>query len=286
MVDIVDIVTNVVVALLTGSIVMVVESIQGLADTTAAGLLVIGVKRANRSADSLHPFGYGRELYFWALISSVIMLVFTAGTSFLLGLNRFLRPERLDNLFLAFFVLGLAVVTNGYALSLDIKRLSGNLPKHKIFRHFFASAHIETKTTFVLDLIGVLSALAGLVNLSLYQLSGKLYFDGIGAMTIGTLLGVLSIVLAIEAKELLIGRAASVKIHRSIRKIVLNFEEVVKIASIKTAYVGSGRLIVDLDLHLKNGLTTDQIERLTARIKEEIKNSIVEVDDIQIELAS
>lgn len=285
-VDIIDIITNITVALLTGSMVMIVESLQGLADLSTVGLLLLGVKRSSRSPDARHPFGYGRELYFWTLISSVIMLVFTATTSFFLGLNRFLRPEPIDNVFLAIFVLIIAVITNGYALSLDIKRLSKNLPKSRIVSHFFASAHIETKTVFVLDLIGVASALSGLLNLSLYKLTQNLHFDGLGAMMIGVVLGILSLALVVEAKELLIGKAASRQIHQLIRQIVLGFDQVVKISSLKTVYIGSGKLLLHLDLHFKNNLSTGEIEHLTTQIKEKIKGSVIEIDDVQIELSS
>ena len=283
-VDLVDITTNITVALITGSISMTAESLQGMADLTAVGFLMIGLARSNRPADRAHPFGFGREIYFWTLISSIIILGFTATLSFFLGLQRFLHPEVLDNIQWAFLVLGIAVFTNGYAFSLDVRRILMGRSSAGIFKEFMQSPRIETKTTFVLDLIGVASAVCGMLSLGAYKLFSNLRFDGVGAMGIGLALGVLSLFLILGVKDLLIGKRVSKNMEKNIRELALSFPEVRKVVDLKTIHSGSGNMFVNLDVNLQNDLTTDQIEKLVNRIKEKIRENIPSSVELQIEL--
>lgn len=283
-VDLIDIVTNIIVALITGSIVMTAETLQGMADLTAVGFLLIGLARSNRPADRSHPFGHGREIYFWTLLSSIIMLVFTASLSFFLGLQRFLHPEGLDNLYWAFIVLTIAILTNSYALSLDIQRILGKNKLSLIFKEFFQSPKIETKTTFVLDFMGVAAALFGLFSLIFYRLSSDQRLDGVGAMGIGIILAGLSLFLILGVKDLLVGKRASKEIEKSIRDLTLSFPEVREIIDLKTVHSGSSHILVSLDVHLKNKLDTDRIEKIVDQIKNKIRENIPQAKEIQIEL--
>src|SRR5262245_27484718 len=92
-VDLYDVVLNLVTAILTGSVVVLTEALQGLADLLTSGLLWVGVQRSRRRANRAHRFGYGKELFFWILMAGVSMFVLTAGFSFYFGLRRFLNPE-------------------------------------------------------------------------------------------------------------------------------------------------------------------------------------------------
>ena len=282
-VDLIDIVTNIVVALLTGSIVMAAETLQGMADLTAVGFLLIGLIRSNRPADNAHPFGYGREIYFWTLISSIIMLTFTATLSFFLGLQRFLHPEILDQLYWAYIVLIIAVLTNGYALSLDIKRILGKKPLSLLLKEFFQSSKIETKTTFVLDLMGISAAIFGLLSLISYKVFSNASLDGVGAMGMGVILAILSYFLIMGVRDLLIGKRASRDIEKNIKKLTLSFPDVREIVDLKTENSGN-HILIALDVNLKNKLTTDQIEKLVREIENKIKKDIPSAKEIQIEL--
>src|SRR5687767_5074695 len=97
-VDLLDVALNLTVAILTGSAVMWSEFFQGLADLTSAAFLLVGYKRSRKKADRLHPFGYGKEIYFWTLISAVVMMTFTATASFYVGLMRFLNPQEITHI--------------------------------------------------------------------------------------------------------------------------------------------------------------------------------------------
>src|SRR5918995_5989138 len=109
-VDLLDVALNLVVAILTGSVVMLAEFFQGLADLTAAAFLLVGHKRSKKRPDKRHPFGYGKEVYFWTLISAVVMMTFTATASFYFGLMRFLEPEEISYIGLGYGTLAITLV--------------------------------------------------------------------------------------------------------------------------------------------------------------------------------
>src|SRR5918994_2421551 len=111
LVDLLDVVLNLSVAILTGSVVMLSEFFQGLADLTAATFLLVGYKRSRKKADRRHPFGYGKEIYFWTLISAVVMMTFTATASFYFGLNRFVNPQEITHIGFGYGTLLVTFVT-------------------------------------------------------------------------------------------------------------------------------------------------------------------------------
>lgn len=283
-VDLIDITFNLIVAFTTGSVVMLAETLQGLADLLAVGMLLIGIKRSSKRADKYHPLGYGREIYFWALLSGVLMFTLTATSSFYFGLQRFLHPQPIENIYLAYLALALAILTNGYATSLSIRRLVGNKGPSRILQSFLHSPLVESKTTFILDLMGTTAAVLGMVSLISLGLTGNNQYDGIGGMLIGTALAVLSIFLLISIKDLIIGNRASLLVEDRIKEVVLQIPRVEEVIDLKTLHIGSERLMVNLEVNLEDNLTTNQIERLTDRIKEKVQDELPSVKEIQVEI--
>lgn len=284
LVDVLDVVLNIVVTILTGSVVMLAEALEGVTDLVAAGLLLLGLIRSTRPADKTHPFGYGRELYFWSLISALIMIGFTATLSFYFGWHRFLDPKPIQNLPLAYFVLLIAILSNGYSFILSLKRLLRQRPIRAIWPVFFRTSLVETKTTFILDLMGTLAAILGLTSMLFYTFSGDMRFDGVGAMMIGVVLAILAVVLIIGIRELIIGKSGSPETEDKIRKAALSIPEVQQVLDLKTTHIGSERLLVNLEVNLKDALTTDQIEVLIDKIKAKIQKEVPTASHIQIEL--
>ncbi|HEY1074365.1 MAG TPA: cation diffusion facilitator family transporter [Patescibacteria group bacterium] len=285
-VDLSDVLLNTFIAVVSGSVVMASEALQGLADLLTSGLLLIGLKQSRRRANKSHRFGYGREIYFWTLMSGIMMLTLTAGLSFYFGLNRFFHPEPIDKTPLALGVLLIGLATNAYACYLSYQRLHAFHPRQKLWKTFQYSDLIETKATFILDSMGALAALFGFLSLGLFAITGNSRFDSVGAMLIGVLIAVLSFFLILEVKDLLVGRAASPELEEKIRESALSIKGVQHILDLRTMYLGTERLLVNLEIHVKDNLTTDQIEQLTDAVKHRIKQRIPSVKHIQVELES
>lgn len=284
LVDFIDVTTSFIVAVLSGSVVMIAEALQGLADLAASGFLLIGLFRSRRPFDKQHPFGYGRELYFWTMLASVLILGVTSTMSIYFGWQRLINPLPIHNINFAFAILGLSAVTNGYALSLSAKRLLRGRSVLGIRKVFVSSSLIETKTAFVLDLMGALAAIFGFLALLFYQISGNLLFDGLGAIAIGSLLAIFGVVLIVPIRELIIGQSASDEVEGRIRRATLVQPEVKKVLGLKTIHIGSEKLLVNAEVNLKSNLTTKDIEGIIDRIKANIKKEVPAVKHIQVEV--
>src|SRR5688572_15433053 len=189
-VDALDIALNLVVMSMTGSVVMLAELFQGAADLISSGFLLVGLRRPRK------------EIYFWTLLSALSMLLLASTLSFYFGLQRFLKPEAIENIGLAYAALLIAASSNGYAFYVSVKRILDGRKLSKLARTFASSSRIMTKNTFVLDLMGMSAALIGFVALILYQLTGEQRFDGFGAMGIGVVLAFLSIHLILDIRKM------------------------------------------------------------------------------------
>ena len=284
LVGIIDVLINSLVAIMSGSVIMFSQALQGGADLLASGLLIFGVKKSKRTANRKHPFGFGREVYFWTFLSALTTFSITAGVSFYLGLKRFSNPQPLHNVNLAIVVLVVSILTNGYAMSLSFRRLLGKKVYKKIFKIFLHSAFIATKTAFVLDLMGTLASILGLISILLYKISGNQRLDGLGAMLIGTTLAMLAFFVLKSAKDLLVGQSALPATEDKIRSTVEALSEVKKVISLRTLHIGTGALMVDIEVNLQDGLTTDKIEILIDQIQADILKQVPEAKEVRVEL--
>jgi cation diffusion facilitator family transporter len=284
LVDISDVVINIAVAAISGSVVMLSQALQGISDLIAAGFLVLGVKRSKRKADKKHPLGYGREIYFWTFLSALVTFSITAGVSFYLGFKRFVNPEPIENIELTFIALTIAIATNGYSMSLGLRRLLGKNNLSKLKEVLTKSVLIETKKAFILDLMGTTASILGLIALILYQTTGSMHFDGLGAMVIGVVMGFLALFVIKGSKDLLVGQSALPEVENEIIKTTESFPHVIKVLDLKTLHIGSEKLLVNMEVHLEDKLSTDEIEKLIDNIESKIRQTVPSAVSIQIEL--
>ncbi len=284
LVDLSDLLLNFFIALISGSVVMLTQVFEAVSDLISSGFLLIGFYRSQQKEDRTHPFGYGREIYFWSLLAALIMFGLTSTLSFYFGWQRFIHPEEVKDINIAITVLLITFITNGYAFLLSFFRLLKRRPVGKILRIFFRSSLVETKTTFILDLMGTLASLLGGLSLLIYVLTGDRRFDGLGAMIIGTVLAIFSFFLVLGIRDLLIGKSASEETELKIKKATMEIDEVEDILDLKTLHIGSEKLLVNLFVHMNAHLNAKQIETLTDKIKDKIQTEVPSAKYIQVEL--
>jgi cation diffusion facilitator family transporter len=284
-VDLLDVVLSVLVTILSGSVIMLSQALEGVTDLTSSGLLIYGLSKSHKKADSAHPFGFGRELYFWTLISALIMLSVTSTLTFHFGFDRLLNPRILHDTPLAYGVLILTTFTNFYALSLSFKRLMKGKNTSQFSKVFKNSAFIETKTAFILDLMGTLASILGLIALGFYSITGNGQFDGLGAMLIGVMLAILSIFLLIGVKDFLIGRSVSLETIGIIKNATKRIDEVNSIEGLKASHLGE-EMLINIEINAENKLTTDELEKVIDKVKSEIRKDLPSATHIQVELES
>jgi cation diffusion facilitator family transporter len=284
LVDVLDVVTNLVVALLTGSAVVFAEMAQGLADSAGSALLVIGERRARRPRDAAHPFGYAREAFFWGLLSAVAMLVIGAGLSAWRGYEQLVHPEPLERPALALAVLALAIVTNGYAVSLSGRKLaadSGGL--RAAFRNLNRPL---VKSALFRDVIGTFTSVVGLGALVLCQSLGLVLFDALGALVAALLMLGGSLVLMRQARALITGRALPESDLDRLRAAILATPEVEAVNRLAAIYAGASEVLVDADLDLAEGLDTVQIEAVLDDLEARVRTILPDTERVSVLLNS
>ena len=284
LVNVFDVVSNLVVALLTGSAVVFSEMAQGLADSTGSALLVIGERRSRRPRDEDHPFGYAPEAFFWGLLSAVAMLALGAGLSAWRGYQQLVYPEPLETPILAVAVVALAVLTNSYAVSLSIRRLAAT---HGSLRTAFHNMDEPlVKSALLRDVIGTITSIVGLVALGLYQALGLLIFDALGALFAAVFMAAAAIMLMAQARALITGQAVSRGTRRRLRAMVATTPGVDAVNRLTAVYSGTSSMLVDADLDLAEDLDTAQIEALLDVIEARVRSAVPGVERVSILLNS
>jgi cation diffusion facilitator family transporter len=284
LVDVFDVVSNLVVALLTGSAVVFAEMAQGLADSTGSALLVIGERRSRRPSDTEHPLGYAREAFFWGLLSAVAMLVIGAGLSAWRGYQQLVNPSPLGTPLLAIAVVGLAVVTNGYAVSLSVRKLvadDGSL--RAAFRNMDQPL---VKSALLRDAIGTFTSVVGLVALILYQSLDLLLFDALGALAAAIIMVAASLVLMTQARALITGQALPDHARAPLRVAVLGTPGVEAVNRLAAVYSGPSQVLLDADLDLAENLDTVQIEALLDVLEARVRNVVPDLERVRVILNS
>ena len=284
LVNILDVVTNLIVYLLTRSATIFSVLMQGVADLVTSIFLLIGVSSSKRPAESSYPFGHGKESFFWSLMATIFMFGVSSSLSIVIGFNQLTSPREITEVSIALFISLISLITNAYTLLLSIAKIS-----HKgisFLESFNKSTRTAVKTSFISDLIGTLSAVIGIISLTAYMITKNPLFDALGAIFIGITLAGLSLFLFWEIKSYLVGRAVSPELQNKIIRIVENVKGVIEVVDINTMYIGPTEILLNIEVNLDNYLVTDDIEKIMDKIRENIRKEIPAVTHIQIEVES
>lgn len=284
LVSISDVVLNFLVAYFTGSAVMLAQGLQGVSDLITGGILFMGVKRSSRIADKNYHFGYGREVFFWVVLAGVLMFFGTGGLSVYFGWQQVTSPNPVDNVWLAFAMLMVGFATNGYAFSLSLRRLRRMHHGFGWWHQLLRSSVVETKATFLIDLMGTIAAGLGFVALAAYVFTGNPVFDGFGSIAIGMAMMLCATLLIRDARDLLVGRAVDPEVTQRIISAADSVDGIDSVLDLRTMYIGSAKILVILEVHMPDELITDQIEHIIDKVKQVVQTSVPEVHHIQIEV--
>ncbi|MHB1074670.1 cation diffusion facilitator family transporter [Thiobacillus sp.] len=266
-------VTKFVAAALTGSSAMLSEGIHSLVDTANELLLLYGMKRAARPPDNTHPFGYGRELYFWSFIVALMVLALGAAASFYEGINHVLHPEPMRNPLLNYVVLAASFGFEGVSWWVALKAFRATMGRQGYLDAFRTSKDPTTFTVLFEDtaaLLGVLIATAGIA--AAHALDAP-WLDGVASIGIGIVLLVSSLLLARETKGLLIGESAHPRVRDSILRIAREDPGVRTANGVLTIHMGVSQVVAALSVEFQDALNTTQIETCVNRIEAAIKHA-------------
>lgn len=265
-VDCASLLLNTFAAVFTGSAIMAVAALEGFAGLSSSGMLLAGNRRANKRATKLHPFGYGKELYYWSTIAAFIIVTVVAVVAFRFGYSHF-EDGSVRNTALIFIALGFSLISNLYSLWHSFGKLLEDQPARKVLKVFINSPLIAPKNAMVLDAMGSFAAGIGLVAITLQAITGNASFDGIGAMAMGLLLLVSAAMLLLSVRSLVLGQSAPKEMERKLRDAAREVSEVRHILGMRTIMIGSDKILVNVEVHLRDGMTTDQVEAAVAKVR-------------------
>jgi cation diffusion facilitator family transporter len=263
--------TKFVAAAISGSSAMLSEGVHSLVDTINELLLLYGMKRAARPADEDRPFGYGRELYFWSFIVSLLVLALGAGVSFYEGVEHLRHPHPIAKPLVNYAVLLLSGVFEGSSWWVALQAFRKTKGEEGYFEAFRNSKDASTFTVLFEDTAALLGLLIALVGVAGAHLLGDPRFDGAASLGIGSVLAVSAMLLARETKALLIGEPA----HPNVRKAILRMAE--EDAAIRTSngvltvQLGPNNIVAALSAEFEDGLTTEEIETAVERVEYAIR---------------
>lgn len=279
-----DVTLNLIVALITGSTVLLAQSLQGLSDLMTGAVVFWGVRRSSRIPDKHYQLGYGRLAFFWVVIAGIIMFAGTGGLSFYFGYQQFTQPQVIERLYLGLGMLLIGLVGNGYALSMSVRRLSQADKTGNWLRQLLRSSLVETKATFLIDFMGTGGAVIGLVTLSLYGITGDVRFDGVGSMIIGFSMMLVSLMLIRDAGSFIAGKSVDDYVQDEIIKASKTIAGVIDVLDLRTMYLGPGKMLALIEVHVAQGLETAKIEKLIDDVKQAVSKRLPDVRHIQVEI--
>jgi cation diffusion facilitator family transporter len=272
--------------LLTGSGALLSEAAHSVGDSSTELLLLTALRKSEKPADSVHPFGYGKERYFWSLLAAVTILVSGAAFSIYEGLDTILAGEGpVKDAWLSYLVLVLAAILEGTSLRQGIMQMRDVAARgRRSTRSYLRNPDDPTVKSVVLEdsaaIIGLVLAATGV---GLHQLTGHGYYDGAASLAIGVLLIGAAFALAQSCKGLLIGKQADLRLVRAISDRLEEQPEILDVVDVLTMMTGVNRVLLCVRVDLVNSYTAADVERACIRIDSELREEFTDLDEIFIQ---
>lgn len=246
--------------LVTGSASLLAESVHSVADTGNEALLLIGRGRSRRARTAEHPFGFGRERYFYGFV--VAVMLFTVGAVFSIydGIHKILSPGTLDAPVVAYVVLALSAVLESFSLRTAIREANQVRQEGHGWRHFVHATKTPELPVVLLEdtaaLIGLCFAFLGVL---LSQVTGHEQWDGVGSVGVGVLLACAAFIVGYETKSLLIGESATEETSAQIVAALESGPEKFRLIHLRTSHIGPDNLLVAAKIGVPAELTAAEL---------------------------
>jgi cation diffusion facilitator family transporter len=260
-------VSKFVAAAITGSSAMLTAGVHSVVDSTNQLLLMWGRRAAKRPPDALHPFGYGRELYFWSFVVAVLVFSLGAGVSVYEGIIHIMNPEPAVSRIVAYGVLLIAFLLEGWSTVeayRDFRQSKGKLGWFEAIRRSKDPPAFIVLLENGAAMAGIVAAAIGLL---LSQLTHNPFFDGAASIVIGIILGFTAALLAYESKGLLIGEAADPELVQGLRELACSKKGVVGVGHVLTIHSAPDMITAMINVDFENGISAGEVERIVCDVE-------------------
>ena len=279
-------VTKFIAAAVTGSSSMLSEGIHSLVDTGNGALLLVGLKQSQKPASPEHPFGRGKELYFWSLIVGVLIFGLGGGVSFYEGVLHALHPAPLEDPKWNYVVLASAFLFEGISLSVAWRQFQRERGPGTLWHALRASKDPTTFTVLAEDTAALAGLLVAALGVFASHALQRPELDGVASMAIGVLLAGVAVLLIRESRGLLVGEGVSPGLAREIRELATAEEGVDHAGPVLSMYVGPEDVLVTFDVYVKPAVPSGDAADAVKRIQQRIKERCPQVTRLYIEVKS
>ncbi|HAF16229.1 MAG TPA: cation transporter [Blastocatellia bacterium] len=278
-------------AFVTGSSGMMAEALHSVADTTNQVFLLLGLSFFKRPASKKHPFGYGKERFFWSFIAAIF--IFGVGSTYAIyeGVVKLGHPHTPENLNWAYLVLGISFVLEGASIALAIYQEKKEARHEGLtFLDYLRESKDPTAKTVIFEdsaaLLGLVIAAGGLFLTEHHTgPNGGAYWDGVASILIGVVLAIVAFILARSSRGLLLGEAANPKSVRAIALAIQSHPNVVKVVELLTMHLAPKQILINAHINLRDDLLTADIVKTVEEVEELIKRAEPKVEMIFLETA-
>src|SRR4051812_2720069 len=275
-----------VAAAFTGSSAMLAEGVHSIVDTGNGALLLWGLRRSKRPADAGHPFGHGKELYFWTLIVAIVIFAVGGGISLYEGIQHLRAPKALEDPLWAYGVLAAALLFEGYSFSVAVREFRRERGGRSWVGAIRASKDPTTFTVLFEDSAAMVGLLVAFTGIFAGEQLGNPYLDGAASIVIGLILGTVAVFLASESKGLLVGEAVDPIVRASLCRILGADPAVRRVVRLLTMHFGPHDVLLALELEFVRGQLASDAAGAVERIDRVIRAHHPEIRHIFIESQS
>jgi cation diffusion facilitator family transporter len=264
-------VTKFVVAGVTGSSAMLSEGIHSAVDTFNGVLLLVGLRLSKRPATPEHPFGHGKELYFWSLIVAVLIFGLGGGVSFYEGVQHIRSPDPLHDPTWNYAVLGIAAVFEGSSFTIALRQFLQQKGRTPFWEALHRSKDPTTYTVLAEDSAALVGLFIAAIGIWLSHMFDMPELDGVASLLIGVLLAGVAVALISESRGLLIGEGIRAETARAIREIALAQPKVRDVGRVLSMYVGPDDVLVTMDLDFDDGTAASEAGTAIEAVEQQVR---------------
>lgn len=276
-------VTKFVAASYTGSSAMFSEGIHSVVDSGNQLLLLYGLRRSKKPADSKHPFGYGKEMYFWSFVVAILIFGLGAGICFYEGIHKISSPQAVTNPIINYFVLGIAIVIEAWTCWVAATEFKKSKGDYGWVEAIHISKDPALFTVLFEDTAALLGLLVALIALALSEYLNLPVLDAVASIIISIILAITAGLLAFECKGLLTGEGASAQVITGINQIIDDCRGIMHVNEVLTLHLGPQDVLLTISLDFEDNLSSGDVEEAISALESRIKGMFPEIRRVFIE---